>query len=72
MKRRWDKRCTRKEETGKDVSTAAGKGRKERNDEEKMAKDTCIQSVKKGETGREKRAQYGGQIKKGVENACKN
>lgn len=30
MKRWWDKRCTRKEETGKDVSTAAGKGRKER------------------------------------------
>lgn len=46
MKHWWDKRCTREEETGKDVSIAGGKGRKERIDEEEMAKDTRIQSVK--------------------------
>lgn len=39
----------------KGIQIARGKGRKERNDEEKIAGDASIQSTKEGETGEKKK-----------------
>lgn len=40
----------------KGIQIARGKGRKERNDEEKIAGDASIQSTKEGETGEKKKS----------------
>lgn len=47
MKHWWIRGALERGDRERRIPIAAGKGRKERNDENKMAKDTCIQSVRR-------------------------